>query len=149
MLSNLFIYLILSLGIAGTAVADSVSEKDSRIDTLMGAGTHNQYHQFLTELQHAVASGNKKAVAAMIDYPITVSVNSKKIDIKNKSTFIKKYDVVFNKHLTQIILNQKYEELFAKDTGIMVGEHGELWFSGICTTNDCKKFNIRIIAINN
>jgi hypothetical protein len=31
----------------------------------------------------------------------------------------------------------------------MVGDTGELWYSGICTKKDCSKFIIRIIAINN
>lgn len=149
MLRKLPLVLLLSLCSATTAFAGSNQEMDSRLDTLMGANTHQQYHDFLTKLQKSVEKKDKETVASMVDYPLTVTVAHKEIDIADSRDFVKHYDKIFNNRLVKIILGQKYEDLFAKDTGIMVGPHGELWYSGICTVNDCSKFDIKIMQINN
>lgn len=149
MIRNLFASALLSLVIAGSAYAATDHDMDVRIDQLMGEGTHQQYHAFFDTLQNAVAKKDKAKIASLIDYPITVYVDKRKTDIKKPSEFIRVYDKVFDKKLSVLILNKKYSDLFVKDTGVMVGDTGELWYSGICTEKDCSKFIIRIIAINN
>lgn len=141
--------MLLSLVLTGTALAGSDTATDIRIDSLMGQETHQQYHQFLTDLQQAVAKGDKHAVAAMVHYPITVTVNHKKQKIKTPAAFVGVYDRVFTRSFREKIVNQQYADLFARDIGIMVGEQGELWFSGICHTEDCSQFTIKVTAINN
>lgn len=141
--------MLLSLMLMGTALAGSDTATDARIDSLMGQGTHQRYHQFLTELQQAVAKGDKRAVAAMVSYPITVTIKHKKQKIKTSDSFIRVYDRVFTRAFREKIVNQQYADLFARDSGIMVGEQGELWYSGICQTQDCSRFTIKVTAINN
>ncbi|MFT4270841.1 MAG: hypothetical protein QM578_07515 [Pantoea sp.] len=149
MLKEIFLGAILSLLVASGAYAATDKDMDVRIDQLMGESTHQQYHDFFVSLQKAVAGKDKEKIASLVDYPITVHIDKRKTDVKNPKQFIKLYDRIFDKKLSEAILNQKYADLFAKDTGIMVGDSGELWFSGVCTKNDCSKFIIRIIAINN
>ncbi|WP_156484998.1 hypothetical protein [Erwinia sp. ErVv1] len=115
----------------------------------MGADSHGQYHQFLNQLQKAVKEKDKKSVAAMVDYPITVTVSHKATDIADSHAFVKAYDSVFTDRLVNIILHQTYAGLFVNSTGVMVGPQGELWFSGLCTVKDCSRFDIKIMQINN
>ncbi len=140
---------LLSLLLTGVATAGTDAATDARIDSLMGQGTHQRYHQFLIDLQQAVADGNKRAVAAMIHYPINVTVNQKKQTITNANVFVKVYDRVFVRALRDSIVHQQYADLFVRDSGIMVGEQGELWYSGICHSRDCSKFTLKVTAINN
>ncbi|MFG6077349.1 hypothetical protein [Erwinia sp. OPT-41] len=85
------------LFLMGSAIADK--ETDARLDKLMGPATHQQYHQFLENLQHAVAIADKRSVAAMIDYPVTVSVNGQPVFLANKQDFINNFDYIFNEKL--------------------------------------------------
>ncbi|MEG3130276.1 hypothetical protein SC171_18875 [Pantoea cypripedii] len=149
MIKSLFAGALLTLAVAGSAYAATDTEMDVRIDQLMGEGTHQQYHDFFDKLQKAVADKDSKTIASLVDYPITVYVNKRKTNIKNAQDFIRVYDKVFDKKFSDIILEKKYSDLFVRDTGVMVGDAGELWYSGICTKKDCSKFVIRIIAINN
>ncbi|WP_342753902.1 hypothetical protein AAGQ96_14560 [Pantoea sp. MBD-2R] len=149
MLKKMIGAMLLSLVLTGTALGGSDTATDARIDSLMGQGTHQQYHQFLTDLQQAVAKGDKHAVAGMVSYPITVTVNQKKRKINTPRAFIQIYDRVFTPSYRKSIVDQQYADVFARDMGIMVGEHGELWYSGICHSQDCSKFTIKVIAINN
>ncbi|QKJ89277.1 hypothetical protein PMPD1_4379 (plasmid) [Paramixta manurensis] len=149
MLKNLPLVFLLTLFATGPVFATNHQETDARLDALMGANSHQRYHDFLNKLQKSVEERDKETVASMVDYPLTVTVGRKEIDITDSRIFIKNYDKIFTESLVKIILNQKYSDLFFKDTGIMVGPHGELWFSGICTVNDCSKFDIKIMQINN
>ena len=149
MLKKLSVAVLFTLCASTTVYAGSDRETDARLDTLMGSASHERFHDFLNQLQKAIANKDKKAVAAMVDYPLTITVNHKEIDIADDHAFIKAYDKIFTDRLVKIILDQKYADLFAKDTGVMIGPHGELWFSGICTVKDCSKFDIKIMQINN
>lgn len=147
MFKKLSIAFLLTLCTSTTAFAGSVQETDARLDTLMGTNTHQRYHDFFNQLQKAVKEKDKNTLASMVDYPLTATVNHKEIYIATSREFVKAYDKIFTDRLVKIILDQKYADLFAKDTGVMVGQHGELWFSGICTVNDCSKFDIKIMQI--
>ncbi|MCX8955963.1 hypothetical protein [Erwinia psidii] len=147
MFNKLSVAMLLTLSLSLTVFAGSDNETDARLDTLMGLNSHEQYHNVFNKLQKAVKE--KEAVAAMVDYPLTVTVSHKAIDIADNRALIKVYDKIFTNRLVKIILDQRYADLFAKETGVMVGPHGELWFSGLCTVNDCSKFDIKIMQINN
>lgn len=149
MIKKLSITLLLTLCTSATVFAGSDKETDARLDTLMGADSHGQYHQFFNKLQKAVKEKDKKTVAEMVDYPITVTVSHKETDIADSRAFVQAYDSVFTDRLVNIILHQTYADLFVNSTGVMVGEQGEVWFSGLCSVKDCSKFDIKIMQINN
>ncbi|KAB8310133.1 hypothetical protein EH228_11545 [Erwinia endophytica] len=149
MIKKLSVALLLTLCASAAVFAGSDKETDARLDTLMGADSHGQYHRFLNKLQKAVKGKDKKTVAAMVDYPITVTVSHKETDIADSRAFVQAYDSVFTDRLVNIILHQTYADLFVNSTGVMVGPQGELWFSGLCSVKDCSKFDIKIMQINN
>ncbi|SEQ86385.1 hypothetical protein SAMN05216522_107192 [Rosenbergiella nectarea] len=130
-------------------LANSDKNTDNRLDLLMGKNTHKQYHDFFEKLKKSALKNDKKTIASMVEYPITVTVGHKEIEIKNREEFIFKYNTIFTKNLVGKLINQKYSDLFIKDTGIMIGQSGEILFGGICTVSDCSKFQIKIMQINN
>lgn len=149
MLNKLILTLLFLVFTSTQVLANSDKNTDNRLDLLMGKNTHKQYHDFFEKLQKSALVNDKKTISSMVEYPITVTVDHKEIEIDNKNDFILKYNAIFNKNLVEKIINQKYSDLFIKDTGIMIGQSGEILFSGICTVSDCSKFHIKIMQINN
>lgn len=140
------VILLLTLFIGmGNAFSATVQEVDQRLDLLFGS--HQPYHDFLNDLQQAVAAKDKTKVAAMASYPLKVSLKGKEKTFRNPAALKKNYDSVFTPELSKIILDQKYEELFARDQGVMVGD-GQLWFSGVCADKACKKSRVLISRVN-
>ena len=127
------------------ALAQSEKEINSQLDELFGQ--HEVYHSFFTDLKKAVSAGDKNAVAAMVHYPITVSVGGKDVKIKSGKDFVSHYDHVFSDKIVAAIEKETYAALFANDQGIMIGD-GEVWISGICLDHDCKKQAVKIVTIN-
>ena len=60
-----------------------------------------QLEAFLTELQRAVASGDRQAVAAMIRYPLTVSIAGVglRVPINDAADFLARYDDILTEPL--------------------------------------------------
>ncbi len=94
------------------------------------------------KFKEAVIAHEKATVASLIEYPIKVSVKGKEVEIKNKDAFIQRFDDIFYKAFVALIKNSVPHNMFAKSSGVMLGEHGEVWIGG----TDGKA---RIIAINN
>jgi hypothetical protein len=127
------------------ALAQSDKEMNVKLDELLGQ--HEVYHSFFTDLKKAVSASDKNAVAAMVHYPITVSIGGKDVKIKSGKDFVSHYDHVFSDKIVTAIEKQNYAALFANDQGIMIGD-GEVWINGICLDHDCKKQAVKIVTIN-
>lgn len=148
-LSSLSLVIGLSLPIvswAQTEPANNTHEVNQRLDFLYGE--HASYQKFLKDFQVATQEREKTKVASMIHYPIKINLEGKKITFKSAQELLKRYDDIFDPMLVNVIQAQKYENVFANTQGIMIGESGELWFSGFCLDKSCKKVSIKIIAIN-
>lgn len=142
--------MLLFLVFTSTQVlANSDKNTDHRLDLLMGKNTHKQYQNFFEKLKKSALINDKNTISSMVEYPITVTVGHKEIEIENRNEFIVEYNTIFTKDLVGKIINQKYSDLFIKDTGIMIGKSGAILFGGICTVSDCSKFKIKIMQINN
>ncbi|MEI2263681.1 hypothetical protein [Erwinia sp. CGal63] len=136
--------LTLFLGVGNTFAA-TVQEVDQRLDSLFGS--HQPYRDFFMDLQKAVAAKDKDRVVTLVAYPLKVGVKGKEHIFRTPAMLKKRYDSVFTPELSQIIVSQKYEELFARDQGVMMGD-GQLWFSGVCADKACKKSRVLITRIN-
>jgi len=98
---------------------------------------------FFLHLQQAVRNNQRAKVAAMMSYPISVRVRSRKVKLRAKADLLKRYDFVFNKKVKHALAAQKIPDLFANWQGIMIG-NGELWFNQMPVSH-----NFKITAINN
>lgn len=80
--------------------------------------------EFLSRLQAEVGAANKAEVIKLIYFPLRTS----KGNIKNAKALIEKYDYIFNPGVVQAIKMARFEELFSRDQGSMIG-NGEVWFN--------------------
>ncbi|MRT55197.1 hypothetical protein GJV11_03595 [Enterobacteriaceae bacterium RIT693] len=145
--TSLLAYLLLSASVtwSGTALAASEQEMNARLEQLFSS--HQNYHDFFNNLKAQIAAKNKPEVAKLVAYPITVKLGGKKVQIKSQPQLIKNYDAIFTPDLVAAVSAQQYEDLFANDQGLMIGK-GQIWFSGVCRDNQCKKSTVLITGIN-
>ncbi|MDR5782843.1 hypothetical protein QCE63_25895 [Caballeronia sp. LZ065] len=125
--------------------AQTETDVDARMDALFGA--HEPYRAFFERLQHAVAAGDKKAVAELVSYPVAVHRAGTETTLRTKREFIARYPSIFTPTLVDIVARQKYAALFVRDQGAMIG-NGEIWFGGVCRDKACKQSDVKITAFN-
>ena len=119
---------------------------DDAIDSLLG--DHTQYQAVIDAYQKAVTAGDKKAVAALIDYPFSTTLDGKRTSIKNAAGFVENYDKIVTPAIAGVIRTQKYSDLMVNGKGVMFGS-GETWINGICKKDsaDCSEFEVKVVAI--
>ena len=130
------------------SVASAGAEKtiDDAIDTLLG--DHAKYQEVINAYQKGVAERDKEAVAALIDYPFSATIDGKRVSIKNAADFVRNYDKIVTSAIAGVVKAQKYSELMVNGKGVMFGS-GETWINGICKKGsaDCSEFEVKVVAI--
>jgi len=125
---------------AGRGRAQTAADMDARLDSLFGS--HAPYRAFLDQLKQAVASGDKKAVASLVAYPLRTKLAGVNRTVQSSARFIAMYDAIMTDKVRAAVEKQTYATLFANAEGVSIGD-GAIWFSAIDTQD-----TIRIIAIN-
>jgi hypothetical protein len=110
-------------------------------------GDHRVYEDFFYSFRSSVLSKEVEKVSSHINYPLNWYSADGVKTIDSKEQFIEQYHNIFTTHLYSIVNDQKFESLFAKDAGVMFGQ-GEVWFSGVCVNEECKKVIVKVTAIN-
>lgn len=75
----------------------------------------------------AVKQGDQKTVAALVVYPVKVSINGKNKRIRNAQELMQNYEQIFTQSYRDAILAALPHNMFARDKGIMLGR-GVVWF---------------------
>jgi hypothetical protein len=97
-----------------------------------------KFEAMVRDFRSAVISGNKQKAVAQIKYPISVSVDGKRVRVRTKAAMLTYYDRVFTKEFIADLSKTVPHNMFAKYTGAMLGS-GIIWFWG----------DGKVIAINN
>lgn len=106
------------------------------------------YPAFLTQLQTAVRKDDRGAVIKLIALPLRVNSNGKSQVYRNAASVRADFDEIFTPQVRQAILNQKFNRLFGRDQGLMIGD-GQVWFDHTCPNAHCSPPGpVRITAIN-
>ncbi|WP_461615209.1 hypothetical protein [Clostridium sp. Marseille-QA1073] len=104
----------------------------------------NEFEEAFKTVQKLVKDNDKSSIAEYIIYPINANINGNKIAINSKEDFINNYDKIFNEKVRKTLIDQKVEDTFVSNRGVMVGS-GELYF--IPSNETGHKYGI--YAINN
>jgi len=129
-------------GLSVALAADADVNKS--IDTVLG--DHTKYETVINAVQKAVKAHDAAGFAALVSYPIKVTVGTKKQTIKTAKNFAKSYDKIMTPKITAAVVNQKYADLLVNQQGVAFGS-GELWINGICKDTACKNFDVKIVTI--
>lgn len=141
-------WLVLMLPVLTLAFTSSVRAQDKNVNQQIeyNLGDHTKYEAFFHAFQKAVAAHDANAVAALVHYPIGVKVNGKETNIKTPKAFAQYYDGIMSPGITKAVTGQQYDDLFVNYQGIMFG-NGQVWINGICQDKECKKFDVKVVTI--
>lgn len=104
------------------------------------------YEPAILAFQKAVAAHDAAAVAKMADYPFNATLGGKPTKIKDAAAFAAAYDQIVTPAIAKVVTEQKYAELAVSGKGVMFG-NGEAWINGICQDNECKRVDVRVVAL--
>jgi hypothetical protein len=117
--------------------------------SVTGIESRAKLEPFFEEVKAAVAEGDAKHVAELIEYPIYAKVGGHRILIPNKSVFEKNADEILSEKVKNAARAQNFagvSGVVCNYQGVMFGE-GEIWISKIKPRKG--KPRLRIRAINN
>ncbi len=117
---------------------------DEAIDSNLG--DHERYKAVIVALQRAVAAEDAAAVAALVEYPISVQVDGKDRTIKDPAGFIDAYGKFMTPEIRQAIVGTDYKDLFVNYKGVMFG-NGQAWINGICKDDRCESFEVKLVTL--
>jgi hypothetical protein len=124
----------------GAARASSSDELANREDFDYSANMPTEMAKAqVNEFKAAVASRSCFRVAAMTRFPLRLDRDGKSTWIDNRTALCRYFPVMFNEANSQIIANQKYNQMGIGWRGMMFGR-GELWLTPGCAT-DPRKFD--------
>jgi hypothetical protein len=76
----------------------------------------------------AVLRGNRTAAAKYVSYPLSFYVKGKQVEARNRTEFLRKYDLIFTREFRARIASSIPHNMLATSEGIMLG-NGEVWFN--------------------
>jgi hypothetical protein len=124
---------------SGNAQADSV-ELIPKVDPA--------YSKFLSRLQDEVRSGNRRAIIALIRFPLRVNFGEGPRSYRDASSVERDFDKIFAPNVLNAIISQRANQLFVRDQGAMIGD-GQIWFDRTCSNATCYPAGpVRITAVN-
>jgi hypothetical protein len=94
--------------------------------SVTGIRSKDELSKFLGSLKRAATSRDAAALSKAIHYPLHVSTEPKRKPIKNEEDLKKNIDSIFTAKVLSAIERQKFEEIFCRDQGAMLGD-GEVW----------------------
>lgn len=142
---NGLVLLTLTCGLASLQPLRAQAPADEKCDgstvDIQGEKTAKAARAFLADLQAAVKANDKDKIAGMISYPMNFIHGGRRARIRDKQTFLARYDTIFNEHVRSMILKQSSHCLFGNYQGEMIG-NGEVWFS------EMGDGSVKIITVN-
>ncbi|MEZ0476116.1 hypothetical protein AB6713_16065 [Luteimonas sp. B3_2_R+30] len=110
------------------------SEVIAQIETLFSSS--EEYKAAFIALQTAVAAGDEAAVSELVDFPLSISVDGRRV-IMNPEQFVNEYDRIITPAIASTITTQKFSDVLVNTQGVMFGD-GEVWLSGRCEDEACE-----------
>ena len=132
------IYLFVIFALCPLAVAQKANKYE-----VAGIDDAAAVEKFFHNLQEAVARSDRVGVASVVSYPITVMIAGRKVKLRNRADFLRRYNLAINQRVKHAIADQRAEDLFVNYQGVMIGD-GEIWLNQLYRSK-----LIKIIAINN
>jgi hypothetical protein len=136
---------------------DPVSENEpSRARfSVTGVDDDSEVAKFWSDFQLAVASDDRKQVAAMAKYPLQINYYDDPLEnryrsVKNRKAFLKIYDKIFDDALKGMIANTSFQDIWGNYHGIAT-PRGEIWIGVFCIDNNANcnhEIKLRTIHAN-
>lgn len=125
---SLFVAIFALLTSAKATPADNTigSHRSSEMCPYYGAS----FHPYFEKLRAAVRTGNIRAVASLISFPLRVNEGGGFHLVNNEHDLAASYTRVFTPSIRKVILNQRESDLFCITSGIAFGR-GSVWVQAV------------------
>ena len=91
---------------------------------------------------------DRSAVIGLIGFPLRVNFEGGSRTYRNARSVQADFDRIFTPGVKKAILAQRFDRLFGRDQGVMIGS-GKVWFDHLCLGGDCNRLGpVRIKAVN-
>ena len=140
------IAVLLACTVAGAATSLRAQDRTTSESIQLLLGDSTRYREAITAFQKAVKAHDAAAVAALVHYPIKVSVGGSRRTIKTPQKFVAKYDSIMTPAITAAVQDEPYDDMMVNAKGVMLGR-GEVWISGVCRDRACNLADVRVITI--
>ena len=107
-----------------------------------GLADDGAVERFAQRFVAALIAGDRSRVASAIHLPIVVRVAGWPIKIRHKEVLLARFDSIFSPGFRQTLASAVPHAMFARDAGVMLGEHGEVWIGD-------RDGSLQVVAINN
>ena len=98
--------------------------------------TMDAYGEFLSRLQSALRSDNRRVVSRMVGFPLTVNINGRAETYRSRREVESDYDKIFTPAVKADVLGQKPYSLRSRADGKTRGSE-RIWFAPACFDADC------------
>jgi hypothetical protein len=108
------------------------------------AGIHDDVavESFAQRFLAAVRARDRRAIADLIHLPIVVRIAGWPIKVRHREVLLARYEAIFQPDFCRALSSAVPHDMFARDVGVMLGEHGEVWIGD-------RDGQLKVIAINN
>lgn len=136
-----------ALALALTAApALAQTEEDVRGFMTTQFGDAEPFVEAIDAIQTAVADDDAETFASWISYPFKVTVDGEAYSFDGPEGVVEHYESMMTDEIKSAIVDQQFKDLFVNAEGVMFGD-GQLWLSGICETESCETFEVKIITV--
>lgn len=101
-----------------------------------------EIEDFAKKVVELIQNDESQDLAEIIQYPLNVNLDEQKIYIKDKDTFLEKYNLIFNDKFKLQIKDAYTKDIWGNSVGFIIG-NGDIWFA-----NDSSDSKLKIIVIN-
>jgi len=128
----------------GLADASDLELVEASISQLLGDPA--AFRSVFDQLKAGIAAGDRAAVAALVDYPLEVTIDGQVRRIADATEFVASWDSVITPDIERVVAEQQFEKVFVNWQGVSIGD-GQVWINGVCEDDACADPPIRVTAI--
>jgi hypothetical protein len=144
-------HLILMLILVSVAVEAGLAAQDTSGKFDAAGLEEPEVRDFFSAFQQGVLSRRAHQVVDLIEFPLRVN-DCNRTKYIGRRDFDRRFSYIFDAQVSKAVKEQTFDTLAASWRGVMIGDHGEVWFEGICEgsteANPCPKHRIRVISVN-
>jgi hypothetical protein len=112
--------------VASTAFCQNTKLGNSCDLSILGAKDTKSFLAFDKELRTAITKQDAAAMAFVVEFPLRINSATGEYSLNDPAALQSHFQEVFPAAVRKAILDQKVEEMFCKDEGVMYG-NGEVW----------------------
>ncbi|MEO9214350.1 MAG: hypothetical protein ABI227_01670 [Rhodanobacter sp.] len=130
--------------LASTASISGEAQVNQSIAGLLGDPA--AYRRVFDALQQAVARQDGAAVAALVNYPITLTVEGNPVVVRDSAKFAALYGKFMTPAMAKAITQTRFAGVMVNSQGVMLGD-GQAWLSGVCRDSRCAHSEVKVTAL--